>query len=89
MTTGPGSETIRLVRDDEHYIVNWHTDDFGLDPSLAYRIQIGVGTPARTRPSMTCTTRASACGRTAQGTLLCAPPRRRYAASRSELFRCL
>ena len=31
MTTGPGSETIRVVPEDEHYIVNWHTDEFGLD----------------------------------------------------------
>ena len=25
--TGPGSETVRVVPEDEHYIVNWHTDN--------------------------------------------------------------
>lgn len=35
---GTGSETIRLVLEDEHYIVNWHTD--GLASSTTYRIRI-------------------------------------------------
>jgi hypothetical protein len=38
MTTGPGSETVRL--EDEHYIVNWHTDEFDLVPAQTYRIQV-------------------------------------------------
>lgn len=41
-TTGPGSETVRLVAEDELYIVNWHTDEFGLDPSTTYRIVASV-----------------------------------------------
>lgn len=36
--TGPGSETVRVVPADEHYIVNWHTDEFDLDPTKTYRI---------------------------------------------------
>jgi hypothetical protein len=36
-TTQPGkSETVRLG--DDHFIVNWHTEDFALDPALTYRI---------------------------------------------------
>ena len=31
-TTGPGSETVRVVPEDEHYIVNWHTSSRGADP---------------------------------------------------------
>ncbi|MBT8397861.1 MAG: hypothetical protein HKO65_02190 [Gemmatimonadetes bacterium] len=42
LETGPGSETIRLVSEEEHFIVNWHTKDFGLDPSKTYRIQVVV-----------------------------------------------
>jgi hypothetical protein len=42
MTTGPGSETVRLAEAEEHYIVNWHTDEFGLDTSKTYRIQVIV-----------------------------------------------
>lgn len=41
MTTGPGSETVR-VADPEHYIVNWHTGDFDLDPSDTYRISVSA-----------------------------------------------
>ena len=37
-TTGPGSETVRVVPEDERYIVNWHTDEFGLDDTKTYRI---------------------------------------------------
>ncbi|MEX2156502.1 MAG: hypothetical protein WD773_06650 [Gemmatimonadales bacterium] len=44
MTTGPGSETVRLSLTDEHYIVNWHTDNFSLNTSLTYRINVFVGT---------------------------------------------
>jgi alpha-tubulin suppressor-like RCC1 family protein len=40
--TGPGSETVRLVLEDEHYIVNWHTDQFELDPTRPYRIRVLV-----------------------------------------------
>jgi internalin A len=38
MTTGPGSETVRVSADDQHYIVNWHTDEFNLDDTKTYRI---------------------------------------------------
>ena len=41
-TSGFGSEVIRVEADDEHYIVNWHTNDH--DPSLSsdeiYRISV-------------------------------------------------
>ncbi|MFC1670930.1 alpha/beta hydrolase family esterase [Spirochaetota bacterium] len=40
MATGPGSETVRVVPEDEHYIVNWHTDEFNLDITKQYRIRI-------------------------------------------------
>lgn len=40
MTTGHGSETVRLVIEDEHYIVNWHTDEFDVNPGLTYRISV-------------------------------------------------
>jgi hypothetical protein len=42
MTAGQGSETVRLVPEDEHYVVNWHSGDFNLDPSLIYRIRVLV-----------------------------------------------
>lgn len=41
-TSGPGSETVRIDLQDEHYIVNWHTGRFGLDPAKTYRIRILV-----------------------------------------------
>ncbi len=41
-TTGPGSETVRIVPEDEHYIVNWHTGDDGLDASKTYRVSVLV-----------------------------------------------
>jgi hypothetical protein len=41
MTTGPGSETVRVA--DEHYIVNWHTDEFPLITHQMYRITVSVG----------------------------------------------
>jgi hypothetical protein len=42
MTTGPGSETVRVVPVDEHYIVNWHTDQFALVSGQSYRIRVSV-----------------------------------------------
>ncbi|HEX9727363.1 MAG TPA: kelch repeat-containing protein [Gemmatimonadales bacterium] len=39
-SNGPGSETVRVVPEDEHYIVNWHTGDFNLDPARTYRIAV-------------------------------------------------
>lgn len=44
--TGPGSETVRVDADAEHYIVNWHTDDHDLDPAVTYRITVWVGLQA-------------------------------------------
>jgi hypothetical protein len=41
-TTGPGSETVRIGADDEHYIVNWHTDQFDLSTDKVYRIRVRV-----------------------------------------------
>lgn len=47
MATGPGSETIRVNATDEHYIVNWHSDEtlerFPLGPGESYRIRVLVG----------------------------------------------
>lgn len=43
MTTGPGSETLRVDPVAEHYVVNWHTDRFPLDLSNLYRIRVFVG----------------------------------------------
>jgi len=40
--TGPGSETVRVVPEDEHYVVNWHTRDFNLDEDKNYRIRVLV-----------------------------------------------
>ena len=42
MTTGPGSETIRVVPEDEHYIVNWHIGDFPVVEGGTYRIRVTV-----------------------------------------------
>lgn len=41
-TTGSGGETVRVDAGGEHYIVNWHTDEFGLDPAETYRIVTSV-----------------------------------------------
>lgn len=41
-TAGPGSETVRVVPEDEHYIVNWHTDEFEITPGPTYRISVLV-----------------------------------------------
>ncbi len=41
-TTQEGnSETVR--RGADHFVVDWHTDGFGLDPALTYRICVKVG----------------------------------------------
>lgn len=42
MNTGPGSETVRVVPEDELYIVNWHTGEFDLTLGQAYRIWVSV-----------------------------------------------
>jgi Tol biopolymer transport system component len=40
--TGPGSETVRVDEDEEHYIVNWHTDEFDLISGETYRVSVRV-----------------------------------------------
>lgn len=40
LTTGTGSEVIRVVSAEEHYIVNWHTDESILDATKVYRIVV-------------------------------------------------
>jgi hypothetical protein len=40
LTTGPGSEVIRVNSTDKDYHVNWHTDQFNVQPGEAYRIQV-------------------------------------------------
>lgn len=40
MDDGPGSENVRVSAEDEHYIVNWHTKQFDLDPDATYRIRV-------------------------------------------------
>ena len=42
MTEGEGSELIRIDPDDEHYIVNWHTDKTGTQIGQTYRIRVNV-----------------------------------------------
>jgi hypothetical protein len=37
-TTGPGSEMVRVVPEDEHYIINWHPR--GLDQTKTYRVSV-------------------------------------------------
>jgi hypothetical protein len=32
-----------VIPEDELYIVNWHTDEFGLDPEKVYRVRVFVG----------------------------------------------
>jgi hypothetical protein len=41
-TTGSGSEIVRVVPEDEQYIVNWHTDEFDLSSAATYRITVLV-----------------------------------------------
>lgn len=43
MTTGKGSEIVRVELGEEQYIVNWHTRSFDLDPAKTYRVRIMVG----------------------------------------------
>lgn len=40
MERGPGSEAVRVDTTAEHYIVNWHTDEFDLDDGQVYRIRV-------------------------------------------------
>ncbi len=42
MTSGTGSEIIRVSLDDQLYVVNWHTDLSNLDPAKVYRITVTV-----------------------------------------------
>ncbi len=42
MTSGSGSELVRVDPFNEHYAVNWHTDQFSLDLQKTYRITISV-----------------------------------------------
>src|SRR3989441_12006316 len=41
--TGSGSETVRVDPENEQYVVNWHTGQFGLDPAKTYRIRVLYG----------------------------------------------
>jgi hypothetical protein len=41
-TSGQGSERVRVDTEDEHYIVNWHTKRFALNPAKIYRIRVLV-----------------------------------------------
>ena len=45
MTSGPGEEFLR-VQDDQHYHVNWHTDQFVLSAANRYRISVRAGVNA-------------------------------------------
>lgn len=40
MTTGTGSELVRMELGEEQYIVNWHTREFTLDTTKTYRIRV-------------------------------------------------
>ena len=40
--SGPGSQTVRVVPQDELYIVDWHLADFDLDTTATYRISVFV-----------------------------------------------
>lgn len=39
-TSGQGLETVRIGSPEDHYIVNWHTDQFSLDPAYTYRVRV-------------------------------------------------
>ena len=39
---GEGSEQVRMVEDDEHYIVNWNTNSSGAEVGQTYRVQVSV-----------------------------------------------
>lgn len=43
MTSGPGSETVRVSSDGSLYIVDFHADEFTLDGNATYRISVAVG----------------------------------------------
>jgi hypothetical protein len=43
MTSGPGSERVRIDAAGEHYIANWHTDEFAVAPGQHYRISVRAG----------------------------------------------
>ena len=40
MTSGSGSEILRVEPADEHYIVNWHTGRYELNEQTTYRIRV-------------------------------------------------
>jgi YVTN family beta-propeller protein len=42
MTEGSASEVVRLVEEDEHYIVNWHTRVTGAVAGQTYRVRVMV-----------------------------------------------
>jgi hypothetical protein len=44
MTSGVGNEVVRLQAGSELYQVNWHTNQFSLDPAKHYRIEVYSGT---------------------------------------------
>ena len=43
MASGSGSEVVRVDAADEHYVVNWHTDEFAVTQGSAYRIRVSAG----------------------------------------------
>ena len=42
MSEGEGSELVRIDEKNEHYVVNWHTDQTGTQIGQTYRIRISV-----------------------------------------------
>jgi alpha-tubulin suppressor-like RCC1 family protein len=40
---GPGGELVRVSVAEEHYHVNWHTDQFGLNTTTFYRVSVRGG----------------------------------------------
>ena len=40
---GSGSERVRVDPDGEHYLVNWHTDEYDLSEATHYRISVFAG----------------------------------------------
>ena len=42
LSSGIGSEMLRVVQEEEHFIVNWHTEEFALDTSVIYRISVSL-----------------------------------------------
>lgn len=43
-TSGPGATPETVVLKGDHYVVNWHTDEFNLDAAAFYRISVSIGT---------------------------------------------